>query len=233
MTKDKKKKKQQKETKTRQQKKAESALWKPYRKKIGRIFFKISLYLFIFIIFIAFSIGLTTYRKTLSEFDNKNVKELKRYIAVVNKQTAETRKNLTLAKKYNERWHNATEKHKYNQGISLQLIENEIANLSEKYNISDYDFTMSVPQKTHSDKNKILNFFTSSCKLTFNATDDVRAISFVDELKNNLVGYVIIENFSISKEKDYTFQDLVEISSGAKSGVLKVNISFKWFVAKK
>ena len=78
-----------------------------------------------------------------------------------------------------------------------------------------------------------MDIFYSDCKIQFNTSDDVRAISFFEELKNNITGYVVIEEYLIKKNGEYTFNDLLRISKGEESGILEVSISFKWYVAKR
>lgn len=210
--------------------------WKAYDKKVRNLLVKLSLYIIIFVILIIFLIGINIYRATLMDFDNKNIAELRNYISIISSQSSKINSNLALAKKYNERWQNASEEKKSTRGVEPNLINTQIFELAKKYNISKYDFTMSVPQvadiKIDSER-KILELFYSNCKISFNTSDDVRAISFFEDLKNNITGYVVIENYSIRKNNEYSFEDLVRISKGQGEGAIGVSIDFKWYVAKK
>lgn len=210
-------------------------IWHLYQKKIKLFTIRISLYIVILIILGSFIFALSLYRSELIKLDNKNIKELETYTRVIKRETSNTRNNLNLAQKYSTRWKNSSQNQKNDQGVSSILIKDTIDKLATKYNIGKYDFKMSVPQKPENNKfsGKILEVFSSTCSISFSIPDDVRAIQFFDELQNTLTGYLIIEKLSINKQKNYEYQDLVNISKGTSFGVINISSNFKWHVMRR
>ncbi len=209
--------------------------WYLYKKKFRKGLYNILLYFTIAVIFSGFIFGLNLYRQTLLNFDSKNITELKDYIKVVRKESKETRDNLNLAKKYNNRWNQASSQQKNAEGINSQLLGDVIRKLAKKYDIRKYDFKMSVPRKfgNEASKKKVSSIFISNCQVSFAAPDDVRAIEFLRDLRKSLTGYIVINQLSISKNKTYEFKDLVKISTGQISGILNVKAAFSWHVMKR
>jgi len=210
--------------------------WSLYNAKFKKSAIRIGLYILILIIFIFFIIGLSFYRKTLLEFDNKNINEVKQYIQTIKRKASETKNNLKLARKYSARWENATDKQKTSDGINPNLINSLLEELSTKYNIAQYNFSMSVPKiiETNKLQGKTLDILVSECDISFDIIDDVRAISFLQDLQNNLTGYGVIKVLNITKNKEkYSYQDFVAISSGKSPALMKVTIGISWYATKR
>lgn len=206
-----------------------------YKKKINRLIAKILLYVLIILILISFIFGLNIYHSTLTNLDQTNIKELENYINIIQGKTSEVSNNLSLARKYNEIWKNASEEQKSNKGISLETITLIINDLAKKYHIIKYDFKMSVPQKIENNvfKNKSLEVVMSKCDISFKATDDIRVMSFLEELEDKLPGYVVIRELSLNKTQDYNHSNFVSISTGGDAGAISTNISFEWYTTRK
>ena len=92
---------------------------------------------------------------------------------------------------------------------------------------------MDIPQEFTYNKNKKLQIFYSNCNLSFSISDDIRARNFISDLENTLFGYIIIKNLSITKSKNYEFEDLLQLSKKESSGLIDVKINFEWYSAKK
>lgn len=206
-----------------------------YKAKLNRSIIWIVVYSIISLVFLGAIFGLNLYRDSLLDADNKNINELKNYILIIGRETSEANDNLNLARKYKERWSASTENQRNSSGINPDFINTKIEELVKKYNIGDHEFKMSVPEKVENPrfKGKMLEIYVSNCQITFNATDDIRAIGFLNELKDSITGYMMINELSLNKLRDYVFEDMVKISNGQDPAVISSKVNFKWYVTKK
>lgn len=206
-----------------------------YESKISKSIIRIISSLVITAIFLCFIFGLGIYRSMILDSDDKNITELKKYILIIGKETSEANKNLNLARKYNKRWEEAKDSQKSNQGIDSNLINVAIKDLAKKYNIPQYDFKMSIPERVENPSiaNKALEIYYSNCQLGFTSADDVRAIALIKDLKAILNGYFIINDLSVTKLKEYNYDDFVKISKGEDPAIFSIRVNFKWYASKK
>lgn len=199
-----------------------------------KIFTTITLNSFLAFILVSFYFGFAFYRSYMINLDQKNIKDLEEYVNLIKKNKEDTSKNVSLAQKYQDRWYNASSRKKSQQNIDPNLINSLIEKLKVKYDIDQFEFNMSVPKKIDQlySTSKSLNLFVSNCQLSFNSADDIRTIYLLKDLVRFLNGYVVINDFSIQKDKDYEFKDLLDISEGKSSGLLAISLTFDWYVIK-
>jgi hypothetical protein len=160
-------------------------------------------------------------------------------IAAINTQTqqikdrsAEYISKSAETRKYKEIWKNIPENQKNLDGFKIDDVNKLLNKLSEKYYISTPSIKISVPENLKDGifDRKSIYLTYSTVNIVFNALDDVKAISFLSEFVNNLIGYVIITNLDVKRTKKYTQTDLVDISTGKNSGFIAVKLDFTWYV---
>lgn len=134
-------------------------------------------------------------------------------------------------KKYLAIWENLDEKRKSTNGIKMDEVNLLLSSNAIKYNVSSPTIKVTLPETL---TNGIFNTSTittsfSVVDLEFKALDDRRALSFVNDFTNSLPGYVVINSVEIKKDKNYSNEDLIAISSGQGSGIVDGKITFSWY----
>jgi hypothetical protein len=131
-------------------------------------------------------------------------------------------------------WSKISQSKKSLEGIKVDDINKLVANLGEKYSITNTVFKISVPENFPSSvyKNDTISLLYSIGELTFKSFNDIKAIQFANEFIKYLHGYPIITRFEFIKEKDYEIKDYFDISTGKISGAIQGRLVFSWFVYK-
>jgi hypothetical protein len=166
---------------------------------------------------------------------------LQKSIEKINNETSEIKnkasdlQNKTLElKKYVSLWSSINEKKKNANGIKMDEVNLILSDVASKYSISNPQLKVNLPEPVQGrlfDHNTITVLLTSVV-LNFKAANDIKALSFVTDFLNSLNGYKIVTNLEIKKDKDYSIEDLVNISSGKTSGNVSGKIEFFWYVNK-
>lgn len=133
--------------------------------------------------------------------------------------------------KYKKIWNSLTPNKKITKGIKLDDINSTLKKVSDKYGILDPQIKVELPKKltTSKFKRKTVDIIYTSANIKFSAASDVKALLFVSDLMKSLHGYPIITNLNIRKNREYTRDDLLQISSGQKSGLIIGRMSFVWY----
>ncbi len=137
-------------------------------------------------------------------------------------------------KKYLAIWGNLDEKKKSTSGIKMDEINSSLSSNAIKNNISSPVIKVTVPETLSGgvfDSSTITTSY-ATVDLDFKALDDRRALSFINDFTNSLPGYVVIKNFEIKKDKNYSDEELVAISTGKGSGIVDGKITFSWYAFK-
>jgi hypothetical protein len=155
-------------------------------------------------------------------------------IADIKNKTQEIEQKTQQNKKYMEMWSKISQSKKSLEGIKVDDINKLVANLGEKYSITNTVFKISVPENFPSSvyKNDTISLLYSIGELTFKSFNDIKAIQFANEFIKYLHGYPIITRFEFIKEKDYEIKDYFDISTGKISGAIQGRLVFSWFVYK-
>ncbi len=169
---------------------------------------------------------------------NSQLKKESETIAIETSQIqsqAEELQSKTLdIKKYLAIWGNLDEKKKSTNGIKIDEINSLLSSNAIKYNISSPVIKVTLPETL---SNGIFNTTTiitsfANIDLTFSALDDRRALSFVNDFTNSLPGYVVINSLEIKKDKSYSDEQLIAISTGKGSGLVEGKTTFSWYAFK-
>ena len=155
-------------------------------------------------------------------------------IADIKNKTQEIEQKTQENRKYMELWSKINQSKKSLDGIKAEDVNKIIANLAEKYSITNTVFKISVPENYPSNvfKNETISLLYTIAELTFSSYHDVKSIQFANELIKYLHGYAIITKFEFSKDRDYSVQDYFDISTGKSFGAIKARIVFSWYVYK-
>jgi hypothetical protein len=155
-------------------------------------------------------------------------------IADIKNKTQEIEQKTQQNKKYMEMWSKISQSKKSLEGIKVDDINKLVANLGEKYSITNTVFKISVPENFPPSvyKNDTISLLYSIGELTFKSFNDIKAIQFANEFIKYLHGYPIITRFEFIKEKDYEIKDYFDISTGKISGAIQGRLVFSWFVYK-
>ena len=206
------------------------------RKKILLIKRKIFTHVTISVVFVIVIFSLYFHYQSVQKSNQDKFNQLTQYINDLKTSTASLETKIAEGKKYKEIWKSVAEKKRSFDGLNIDEVNEKFRLLTEDYNITSPVIDISVPEKLSNGiyDRKSSDVLLSYVTISFNVADDTRAMSFVKEFIDNLPGYVVINSFYISKAKDYTDDDLVDISLGKFNNLaVTVKFSFSWYVLKK
>jgi hypothetical protein len=152
----------------------------------------------------------------------------------IKNETAELESKAIELKKYRLLWNNLTDGKKSTNGIKMDEINAKLTSIAEKYTIISPLIKVTLPETLNGglfDRSKI-NVLSTTVNLNFRAIDDVKALSFIVEFIESLPGYPVITNLQIKKDKSYTNDDLIALSSGKGGGAVSGKVDFFWYAFK-
>lgn len=158
---------------------------------------------------------------------NSEISRIKMETAALESKTAEVKKYTTIWQAMSENKTNAT-------GIKIDDVNAKLAAVADKYNITGVNLKISLPEaiKEGALKRDTLDVLLSTVNITFNAFNDVKALSFINDLLSSLQGYPVVTSFEMKKTKDYSDLDLQSIALGKGVGIVSAKIDFNWYVFK-
>jgi hypothetical protein len=193
---------------------------------------KIAINFFISVVFGVMVAGLLVYLSFFRTDQNKEIEYIKQLASKLLSKASEYQNKAQETKKYIEVWKTIPDSKKSLDGIKIDDVNTRLAQLAEKYYISNQSIKLSLPEDIKDgifDRKTLIISYTN-VEISFDAIDDVRAISFLSEFLDSLKGYILVTNFDIKKNKKYTDQDLINISSNKPSGGILAKIEFVWYV---
>jgi hypothetical protein len=193
---------------------------------------KIAVNFTISIVFGLMVAGLIIYLSFFKNDQTKQINYIKQLASQISSQASEYQSKAQETKKYIEVWKTIPDNKRSFDGIKIDDVNKKLSQLSEKYYISNQSIKLSLPEdlKNGIFDRKTLYVSYTNVDISFNAIDDIKAISFLSEFLNGLNGYIVITNFDIKKNKKYSEQDLIDISSNKAIGAVVVKIEFVWYV---
>lgn len=164
----------------------------------------------------------------------EKVNQIKVSISEIKTQIADLQSKVSEITKYKDIWKKISDKKKDQDGIKMDGVNAQLASIAEKNNIFNPTIRVALPEvlKDGVFNNETANVLFTIVNLSFEAINDVRALSFITEFINSLPGYVIITNMEIKKNRKYTEQDLVAITTGKGTGAISGKLDFFWYVYK-
>ncbi len=139
------------------------------------------------------------------------------------------------AKKYKDLYSQISKEKRTNfSGIKMDEINLRLKNIGDKYYITSREIKIAVPENLKDEpfKLKTFNVLLTTVTLSFRSYTDDRAFLFSQEFMKSLNGFTILTSFDLRKEKDYTSDNLINISSGNGIGNIMGKIEFYWYAFK-
>ncbi|MBU6140050.1 MAG: hypothetical protein KGP29_00635 [Proteobacteria bacterium] len=150
----------------------------------------------------------------------------------INLELSDLQSKTVEIKKYKELWPTIPESKKNTSGVKVDDVTARINSIAKKYGITNPTLRISVPEliKGGVFDLKTANVMIMTASINFSAPNDVKAVMFVSDFIESLKGYPIVTNFSIIKNKEYTGEELIELSTGKSSGLITSKIDFYWYI---
>ena len=139
------------------------------------------------------------------------------------------------AKKYKDLYSQISKEKRTNfSGIKMDEINLKLKNIGDKYYITSREIKIAIPENLKDEpfKLKTFNVLLTTVTLNFRSYTDDRVFLFVREFMGSLNGFTILNNFEIRKEKDYTADNLINISSGNGIPNVMAKVEFYWYAFK-
>ena len=137
-------------------------------------------------------------------------------------------------KKYTQIWVQLPELKKKVEGIKSDAVNKIVSDLAKKYSINKIDMKISLPNPLEQGifKRSTIDVLHTKINLDFLSATDATSISFIDDFLNSLAGHKIITQLEISRENEYTRNDLQKISTGKYEGNIKTKAIINWYAYK-
>jgi cell division protein FtsL len=207
-----------------------------YDKKASHLKHKIIICLCFSGAFLVVMIAIIFHSQRMLTINEKDVSLLNAQIGDLKNKSANVEARVSDAKKYKQIWIKADEKKKNFNGIKISDINGGFKALSDQFNLSNSSINISVPEilKDAVYSRQTLDVYLVNFVVNFDALTDKSAVDFINTFVNSFPGYVIINDFSIKKNKKggYSDADLINISSGKFSGLISAKVSFSWYFLK-
>jgi hypothetical protein len=162
------------------------------------------------------------------------IEKISEETAQINNDLSDLQSKTAEINKYKNLWSKITANKKNTSGIKVDETNSKLSSIAAKYSIGSASIKLSLPElmKGGIFDRKTVGVMMSTATLTFVAANDVKALMFVDEFISSLKGYPVINSFSIERGKDYSNDDLIELSTGKTSGLINGKVDFFWYVYK-
>lgn len=181
------------------------------------------------------------YRIHQEQTSKEKINKIRAEVLNLQEQKESLEEKILQIKKYKKVYKNISQKRKSTVGIRVDDINSKLKKIGEKYNVYNPDnpeslnnpqIKISFPEEMKKGifDTDTVGMVSSSVEISFKAVSDIEAILFMYELTDSLPGYVVINNAMIKKERNYSTQDLVAISSGKSNGAVFGQLNFRWYV---
>ncbi|GDX36406.1 hypothetical protein LBMAG18_09170 [Alphaproteobacteria bacterium] len=150
----------------------------------------------------------------------------------IKNKTASIAGKASLAKKYKDLYSQIPlEKRTNLTGIKMDEINFKLKTIGDKFYITNREIKINVPEnfKDEPFKLKTMNVLYTSVVLNFRSYTEDKAFLFLDEFLKSLNGYTILINIDIRKEKEYSSENLINISAGKGIGNVSTKAEFYWY----
>jgi hypothetical protein len=150
----------------------------------------------------------------------------------IRSEASDLESKTTELKKYKKLWSSLTDNRKITTGIKMDDINSKLATLAEKYAITNQTIKVTLPETMKGSlfERSTITVTSATGSLNFQALNDVKALSFIEEFINSFPGYVVVTGAQIRKgDKNYTTEDLITISTGKGVGLINAKVDFVWY----
>lgn len=184
------------------------------------------------LILLGVSVGIILYITNKQELTVQEVSKINLETSIIKSQAQELESQTKDARKYKEVWKIIGDNKKNTQGIKMDEVNGSLQALAEKYSIFAPSLQVLVPENLESGvfQRKTLAISHTSGTLSLEALSDVKALAFINEFFSALPGYIVISGVDMNKNHKYLPEDFVNISLGKNPSILKVKVTFSWYV---
>lgn len=185
------------------------------------------------VMFIVFGIGFYYYSNQ-QKFVKDKIDKINNEAAQFSVELADLQSKTAEIKKYKDMWPKISQSKKDVEGIKIDEVNKILNSIAKKYSIGSPNIKLSLPELMNGGvfDRKTINVMMTTANVTFTATTDVKAIMFADEFIRSLKGYPVVTLFNVSKNKEYSNDDLIEISMGKAQGNIGGKFDFYWYIYK-
>jgi hypothetical protein len=164
----------------------------------------------------------------------KIYKKITNETSSVKSKISEVRNKQKDFEKFKTLWQKMDESKKNTNGIRIEDVNQSLKKASQRYAIKNPDIKVSLPETLTSSnfKRDTVDIIYTSASLSYSAPSDSIAILFLEDFIRNLHGYAIVTDFQIVKSAEYSPEDLIKLSKGDSSGLIRVNSNFTWYAYK-
>lgn len=162
------------------------------------------------------------------------INKIKNETSKIKNQTSEIENKAIETKKYKELWKRMSVNKKNVSGIKMDDVNSKLLTFAAKYAISGQNIKISIPEtlKDGIFKTTTASVLFTTVNLTFSAPNDIKALLFMDDFFSSLQGYQIITSAELKKNKEYSLQDLINLSSGKGTTAVSAKVDFFWYAFK-
>ena len=184
------------------------------------------------LILLCVSVGIILYITNKQELTVQEVSKINVETSIIKSQAQELESQTKDARKYKEVWKIIGDNKKNTQGIKMDEVNGSLQALAEKYSIFASSLQVLVPENLEAGvfQRKTIAISHTSGTLSFEALSDVKALTFINEFFSALPGYIVISGLDMNKSHKYLPEDFVSISLGKNPSILKVKVTFSWYV---
>jgi len=165
---------------------------------------------------------------------NQDIEKVRSEIVTLKQRNTEVESKANDAKKYKEIWKKMSSVKKNMASIKMDEVNSNLKKLSEKYSIIEPTIKVTLPENINEGlfKRETLTASFANVSLSYNSYDDIRSLQFIDEFMKTMNGYKIITSLEIKKNKDYSLNDFVTISTGKSEVGVSTKIELYWYIFK-
>lgn len=158
---------------------------------------------------------------------NINIVRLEKDISSVEGKVAEI-------KRYKERWDKSSLNLAGLKNIELNYLKNKITSVSAKYKTHNLVITESKKKKLEVGSLNLQKLYLDSVNgnISFSVMTDIEGLDFIDNIINDLDGFFIISDMSITKKKDkYLYKEILKIKKKEYDQfIIDFNINYTWYL---
>jgi hypothetical protein len=165
---------------------------------------------------------------------NKEVKNIDINIARLQKDTRSIEGKVAEVKGYKERWDQSSLDLMGLKNIKLNYLKDKIKSISKKYKTHNLVTTESKKKKIEIRSLSLQKLYLDSAdgNISFSVMTDIEGLDFIGDIINDLAGFFIISDMSITKKRDkYLYKEILKIKKKEYDQfIIDFNIDYTWYL---
>ena len=183
------------------------------------------------IVLIAAFASIFFYILNLGIKSEQNAQKIRTETIALKARSVELEGKIKEAKKYQEIWKTIDKNKKNTQVIKIDDINKILNDIAQKHNVLSPKIQIILPVALNDGvfKRSSINTLYATGSLSFRTIDDITAMEFIQDFISQLPGHIVLTSTELRKEKNYSSQDLVDLSKGISSGNVLAQLNFSWY----